>query len=182
MEKDGSNLTGENNATLNITDANSTQHDGNYSIVVSNDFGSVETGVEIRVSSLNDGLLAWWPFDGNGSDMSENGRHSTPTNTFSYISGKINQAIRIVGLNGNTGGHILIPYHNIEGSDFSISLWVKEEQMHYSHGQYYIQFGSFVSFGHTISGTFGNSIDSTIQRNVGIILLLCLGLQRKLDF
>ena len=42
-------LTGETNATLNITDANATQHDGNYSVVVSNDFGSVESGAEIQV-------------------------------------------------------------------------------------------------------------------------------------
>ena len=37
-------LAGETNATLNITDANATLHDGNYSVVVSNDFGSVEVG------------------------------------------------------------------------------------------------------------------------------------------
>ena len=45
MEKDDVDLTGETNATLNITDANATLHDGNYSVVVSNDFGSVESGV-----------------------------------------------------------------------------------------------------------------------------------------
>ena len=43
-KKDGVDLTGETNATLNITDANATLHDGNYSVVVSNDFGSVESG------------------------------------------------------------------------------------------------------------------------------------------
>ena len=183
-KKDGGNLTSETNSTLNITDANATQHDGNYSVVVSNDFGSVQSGgVEIRVSSLNDGLLAWWPFDGNGLDMSENGRHSTPTNTFSYTSGKINQAIRIVGLNGNTGGHILIPYiSNIEGGDFSITLWVKEEQMHYFHGQYYIQFGSFASFGNTQGYTFGNSTDSTIQRNQWNHIAFVFGSSTKIGF
>ena len=42
-------LTGETNAT-NITDANSTMHDGNYSVVVNNDFGSVESDlVEVSV-------------------------------------------------------------------------------------------------------------------------------------
>ena len=50
-KKDGSNLTGETNSTLTITDANATQHDGNYSVVVSNDFGSVESGVvEVLIS------------------------------------------------------------------------------------------------------------------------------------
>ena len=51
-KKDGDDLAGENNASLNITDANATQHDGNYSVVVSNDFGSVETGgVEVLIST-----------------------------------------------------------------------------------------------------------------------------------
>jgi formylglycine-generating enzyme required for sulfatase activity/N-acetylneuraminic acid mutarotase len=42
-KKDGVNLPGETNATLTITDANATLHDGNYSVVVSNDFGSIES-------------------------------------------------------------------------------------------------------------------------------------------
>ena len=75
------NLTGETNATLTITDANATQHDGNYSVVVSNDFGSVESGVlELKViDAIMNGLVAWWKFDetngtvaydssGNGND------------------------------------------------------------------------------------------------------------------
>ena len=35
-KKDGLNLTGETNATLTISDANASLHDGNYSVVVSN--------------------------------------------------------------------------------------------------------------------------------------------------
>ena len=50
-KKNGVNLAGETNATLSITDANATQHDGNYSVVVSNDFGSVESGdMEVVIS------------------------------------------------------------------------------------------------------------------------------------
>ena len=45
-KKNGANLAGETNATLTITDANVTQHDGNYTVVVSNDFGSVESEEE----------------------------------------------------------------------------------------------------------------------------------------
>ena len=49
-------LAGETNATLNIIDANATLHDGNYSVVVSNDFGSVESGeilVDVNMEILN---------------------------------------------------------------------------------------------------------------------------------
>ncbi|MDG1139779.1 MAG: kelch repeat-containing protein, partial [Opitutales bacterium] len=50
-KKNGTTLAGETNATLTITDANATQHDGNYSVVVSNDFGSVESGeMEVVIS------------------------------------------------------------------------------------------------------------------------------------
>ena len=42
-KKDGSSLAGETNATLSITDANATLHEGNYTVVVANDFGSLES-------------------------------------------------------------------------------------------------------------------------------------------
>ena len=42
-KKNGINLNGETNATLTISDTNASQHDGNYTLVVTNDFGSVET-------------------------------------------------------------------------------------------------------------------------------------------
>ena len=42
-KKDGSYVVGETNATLSITDANATLHEGNYTVVVANDFGSLES-------------------------------------------------------------------------------------------------------------------------------------------
>jgi hypothetical protein len=165
-KKNGVNLTGETNATLIITDANATQHDGNYSVVVSNDFGSVESGLaSININSITSGLLAWWPFDGNAMDISGNARHATPQNSYSYTSGKINQAIRFVGLNGNTGGHATIPYFDeVQNSDLSISLWVKEEELHYFHGEFYIQIGSGLGI-FNINPFNNESIDSSIVRS-----------------
>ena len=51
-KKNGADLPGETNATLVLTDANASLHDGNYSVVVSNDFGSAESG-EVQLSFLN---------------------------------------------------------------------------------------------------------------------------------
>ena len=85
-------LAGETNATLTITDANATQHDGNYSVVVSNDFGSVESGeagmdvwnvgdnvsnVSLWLDASNVGsfelsssvIQNWKDLSGNGNDM-----------------------------------------------------------------------------------------------------------------
>jgi hypothetical protein len=80
-KKNGNILNGETNATLTITDSNATLHDGNYSVVVSNDFGGVETNASeflvINQNAINQGLTAWYPFDGNASDMSGNGNHGT---------------------------------------------------------------------------------------------------------
>ena len=63
-KKNGVNLAGETNATLKITDANATQHEGNYSVVVSNDFGSVESEefemfISTWVPNLLDNLEIW---------------------------------------------------------------------------------------------------------------------------
>ena len=95
-KKNGVNLAGETNATLNLTDANATQHDGNYSVVVSNDFGSVESGdLELLISNWNpsafDDLLLWLDANDNSSivhdsnlvsewkDKSGNGNNATQT-------------------------------------------------------------------------------------------------------
>ena len=105
MEKDGSDLTGENNVTLNITDANATQHDGNYSVVVSNDFGNVESDVvEVKVSdALMNGLVAWWKFDeANGTvayDSSGNDLDGTTNGNPPWVSGKIGGALSFNGSN-----------------------------------------------------------------------------------
>ena len=190
-KKDGVDLTGETNATLNITDANATLHDGNYSVMVSNDFGSVESGeVEVKISdSLLNGLLAWWAFDGNGSDISGNDRHSTPRNTYSYVTGKVNQAIRIVGDSvnpgtGTNGGHIIIPYiDSLEIGNFAICLWVKEEQYHYnSGGEDYINFGSLLKIGNNEQLTFNSSVDSSINRNSWNHFSLNYGTVTKVGF
>ena len=48
-QKDGIDIGGETNATLVFSDYNGTQHDGNYTITISNDFGSViSTPAEVK--------------------------------------------------------------------------------------------------------------------------------------
>ena len=78
-KKNGGILTGETNATLTITDANATQHDGNYSVVVTNEFGNVESNASeffvIHPSSISQGLVGWWPLNGNTNDVTGNGNH-----------------------------------------------------------------------------------------------------------
>jgi hypothetical protein len=93
--KDGSNIGGETNATLNITDANANQHDGNYSVVVSNDFGSVSiNNFEILVSewipSIKADLLLWL----DASDISTISESSYLVSQWRDKSGNNNHALQ----------------------------------------------------------------------------------------
>ena len=135
-KKDGSDLTGETNATLTITDANATLHDGNYSVVVSNDFGSVESNkVEVQISdALLNGLVGWWKFDeGSGTvayDSSGNGNDGNLINGPTWVSGKIGGALSFDGVNDHVRiGNVL---NNMSSSCFS--LWFKPASVPSGHG------------------------------------------------
>ena len=96
-KKDGVDLVGETNATLIITDANATLHDGNYSVVVSNDFGSVESNeFEVSVFSFEPltflGLKLWLDAselsssDSMWLDKSGNGNNATKTGATNVLT------------------------------------------------------------------------------------------------
>ena len=81
------------------------QTDGNYSVVVSNDFGSVEsdlTEVLVKDGILN-GLVGWWKFDeGSGTvayDSSGNDLDGTTNGNPPWVSGKIGGALSFNGSN-----------------------------------------------------------------------------------
>ena len=127
-KKDGVDLTGETNATLTLTDANATLHDGNYSVVVSNDFGGVEsdlTEVLVKDGILN-GLVGWWRFDeGNGTvayDSSGNGHDGNLTNGPTWTTGKIGGALSFDGVDDyfDLGNSDLLK----NKSNLTTSLWL----------------------------------------------------------
>jgi hypothetical protein len=77
----GIELGGETNSTLILNNL-SDSAEGNYTVKISNDFGQVLSNpivVDVNNSWISNGLVAWWPFDGNASDMSGNGNHGTVT-------------------------------------------------------------------------------------------------------
>jgi hypothetical protein len=126
-KRNGTALTGETNASLTITDANATQHDGNYTVVVSNDFGSVESGkVEILINhSLLDGLIAWWKFDETSGtvayDSSGNGHDANLTNGPTWVTGKIGGALSFDGSDDMVRTGVSGMYNQ----DFTWSTWIK---------------------------------------------------------
>ena len=127
-KKDGSNLAGETNATLSITDANATLHDGNYTVVVSNDFGSEESDkVEVKVSdALLNGLVGWWKFDeGSGTvayDSSGNGNNGNLTNGPTWTTGKVGGALSFDGEND----YVDVPsIQSVNGGGVTFAVWIK---------------------------------------------------------
>jgi hypothetical protein len=120
-KKNGADLPGETNATLVLTDANASLHDGNYSVVVSNDFGSVPSSqatLKVKNPGPTNGLAAWWKFDEKAgttaSDFSGNGRDGTlfggPTWTHGILGGALkfngtDSYIKVGGYQGITGAN-----------------------------------------------------------------------------
>ena len=123
---------------MTITDANATLHDGNYSVVVSNDFGGVESGVvEVVVfDTLMNGLVGWWKFDEtNGTiahDSSGNGYDGNLSGGPTWSTGKIGGALSFdgvddwVNLGANAFPDIGLPN---QAATFSIGLRFKILQM-----------------------------------------------------
>ena len=135
-KKNGSDLTGENNATLTIIDANATLHDGNYTVVVSNDFGSVKSGeilVDVNTTWSTDGLVGWWPLDGNASDMSGNGNDGVVYGAIltSDRNGLLNKAYSFNG----TNSYIQIPYKSsLNAVPITYSIWCSANVLNSLHG------------------------------------------------
>ena len=145
-KKDGLDLAGETNATLNITDANATLHDGNYSVVVSNDFGSVESGeilVDMNTTWSTDGLVGWWKFDeGSGTvayDSSGNGNNGNLTNGPTWTNGKIGGALSFDGVDD------FVQISNMQSlfsNAASFTTWVKVTDFSSTNSQGLAEFGA----------------------------------------
>tara|TARA_B100002019_G_scaffold274328_1_gene271166 strand:- start:2374 stop:3045 length:672 start_codon:yes stop_codon:yes gene_type:complete len=105
--------------------------------VVSNDFGSVESGkvlVDVNTTWSTDGLVGWWKFDeGSGTvayDSSGNGHHGNLTNGPTWTVGQIGGALSFDGVNDHVRiGNVL---NNI--TDLSFSLWFKPASIPTHHG------------------------------------------------
>ena len=141
-KKNGNDLIGESGPTLSLIDANATVHDGNYSVVVSNDFGSVESNSTAfrTLSDINSvsGLAGWWKFDEtNGTialDSSGNNRDATligfESNQTYWSAGKIDGALRFDGTDDIVQ---VIGYKGVAGNrPRTISAWVKTDSLNAS--------------------------------------------------
>jgi hypothetical protein len=72
-------------------------------------------------STLSQGLVAYYPFDGDANDASGNNNNGTAVNSPTYVAGQIGQAISFDGSNG-----VAIGTSPSFTDSFSLSLWVKK--------------------------------------------------------
>ena len=74
--------------------------------------------------NLNNGLVAYYPFDGNANDKSGNGNHGTEFGGVSYVKSDRGKALM---LDGNSG-YIRVTNPEQEFStEFTVSVWVSTE-------------------------------------------------------
>lgn len=91
------------------------------------------------------GLLGWWPFNGNANDLSGNGNNLN-NNGASLTTDRLNisnKAFSFTGQSGNgvTGTYMTIPNLGVnQMSSFTINVWVFESNV-LGDGEAYISFG-----------------------------------------
>lgn len=109
--------------------------------------------------NITSGLLAQYTFEGTANDISGNGNNATPGGIFQYpTAGLTGSGYRITGDNAlffSGGGHLVLPTFSAAlNSGFTISLWVKDEQI----GRSPTGEETYVSFGIVDQPTFGISL------------------------
>ena len=129
------------NEKLQAANAQNTQQ---ASVIAATDAGANKS--TISNPSLSQGLIAYYPFDGNANDYSGNGKHATPQNDYRYENGVVGQAIHLQGKGYESsssvqGGYVLLPKLDFGNSGFTFNIWVKAEGLSKSDGEAYINFG-----------------------------------------
>jgi hypothetical protein len=101
----------------------------------------------LAYATLTDGLVAYYPFNGNANDESGNGNHGTVAGNAQIVeegiqSGYLN-TIGNASEKSTSGGHLIIPdISSSIDSEFTISFWVQNEVVHHAHGETYISLGT----------------------------------------
>ena len=76
----------------------------------------------ITNAGLSDGLVAYYPFNGNANDESGNGNNGTSIGGVTFTPGKVGQALFLNGTDYVNAGNA--PIIHISAGDFTIGVWV----------------------------------------------------------
>jgi hypothetical protein len=97
---------------------------------------SATTIAQIPSYVPSNGLVGWWPFNGNANDESGNGNNGqivNLSNAISYSSDRFNNSLNAIKFNSQSVSPDMAPYINTIGTnnlvliDYSINIWSKIE-------------------------------------------------------
>lgn len=97
---------------------------------------SATTFAQIPSYVPSNGLVGWWPFNGNANDESGNGNNGEIVNLangITYSSDRFNNSLNAIKLNSQSVSPGMAPYINAVGTnnlvlaDYSINIWSKIE-------------------------------------------------------
>jgi len=91
-------------------------------------------------SFLTNGLVAFYPFNGNANDASGNGYNATVQGTYQYLTDGTLHLIGDGQLFYSGGGYVALPDYGNLNSGFTISIWVggETDQGNSIYAEYYV--------------------------------------------
>ena len=105
------------------------------------------------------GLVAWWPFDGNANDVSGNANHGILKGSVSLANDRLNLSNKAYSFNGSTDSYIDVPFSsslNVKNS-LTISAWVFMDGGYYNPRIISVYNGRCESFFIAAEGTSNTS-------------------------
>jgi hypothetical protein len=124
----GTNLAGQTGTFLILTNVQSANA-GNYSVMVTNPFGSIlSSNALLTVLPLTTnctpapaGLVSWWRAEGNANDSAD-GNNGMIVGTTGYVPGRVGQAFFFDG----TNSAIVVPAAtNLAGQSLTVEAWIQ---------------------------------------------------------
>jgi hypothetical protein len=105
--------------------------EGQFPIEVNLGSPDIDVSIEPKTPSISvkEGLQAYWKFDDNGNDSTNNGNNLSDSGGTSYVNGIINKAASF-----QDDGVCLSTYNNFDFSgDFTLSCWVNFNDTNYNY-------------------------------------------------
>ncbi len=92
-------------------------------------FFTLSSLIAFGQNSLQNGLVAWYPFEGNASDMSGNGNHGTVNGATLGTDrhGQVNRSYIFDGIDDNI---VIQEINSFEAQKHTLSVWVFAQQWH----------------------------------------------------
>jgi len=130
--KDGAVLTGATNTTLNLTIVQPNQI-GYYSVAVSNAVtGALSASAALNISGYDfsqwQGLVAYYPFNGNANDESGNGKNGT-VNGATLTTDRFDRASAAYSFDGVSGTIVIPDASGFRQNTLTLSGWVEASEL-----------------------------------------------------